>query len=125
MSENEAHVVVIGFVRKQLQLPNPPSLANLPNSSSSTLQVPSWLTNATAVNTGANTGAAACATAANATAYASALTTSGRAAGTGPVPLRPVPAAATETLAANSFVMKQAELSGLIQVWVMFTDLYT
>jgi len=116
MSENEAHIVVTGFVRKQLQFPNPPSMANVPNSSSNVLQTPSWATNATAVNVAADAAVAAAGAITNTAAYAGALSTSGSAAGIGPFPLLPVPAAATGTLTANSSVMKQAELSGLIQV---------
>ena len=106
MSDNEAHIVVTGFVRKQMHLPNPPSQLRVPAT-------------AAAAAAAANAYSAAHA---NAAAYAvvpntSAVPTSVRAGGAMPGS-GPPQAAATPAAIAASAGMKQAELSGLIQVLV-------
>ena len=106
MSDNEAHIVVTGFVRKQMHLPNPPSQLRVPATAAAAAAA------ANAYST-AHANAAAYAGAPNTSAVPTSVRAGGAMPGSGPPQ-----AAATPAAIAASAGMKQAELSGLIQVLV-------
>ena len=106
MSDNEAHIVVTGFVRKQMHLPNPPSQLRVPAAAAAAAAA------ANAYST-AHANAAAYAVVPNTSAVPTSVRAGGAMPGSGPPQ-----AAATPAAIAASAGMKQAELSGLIQVLV-------